>query len=106
MVATRNILPKEICTLDIEKLIIIGGYNRVNTNFTGKCFVLRHNNPQNKKSYGRFCYGEDYGNGFDFEDAEKWNSIEDAKRYILHNEEYDNSNWKIFEVKINYEIVE
>lgn len=67
--------------------------------FTDECFILRNED-------GMFCYGECSGCGYYFEDAYKWNDEEDVSRFINHNREYDNSEWKPLRVKINYEIVE
>jgi len=66
--------------------------------FTGECFILRNIN-------GEFCYGECSGVGNYFDEAEKWNDEEDVERFINHNREYDNEDWKICRVKISYKIV-
>jgi len=67
--------------------------------FTSECFVLRNTD-------GEFCYGECSGKGMYFDEAEKWNSEEDVSRFIWHNKEYDNDEWKIYRVIIDYKIVE
>ena len=67
--------------------------------FTGECYVLRNTN-------GEFCYGCCSGKGIYFDEAEKWNDEEDVSRFINHNKEYDNEDWKIRRVKISYKIME
>jgi len=67
--------------------------------FTGECYVLRNTD-------GEFCYGECSGKGIYFDEAEKWKDEEDINRFINHNREYDNENWKICKVEISYKIVE
>ena len=66
--------------------------------FTSECFILRNNN-------GEFCYGKCSGKGIYFDEAEKWNNKEDVSRFINHNRKYDNVDWKIRRVKINFKIV-
>ena len=66
--------------------------------FTGECYVLRNTD-------GEFCYGECSGDGNYFEEAEKWNDAEDVERFINHNREYDNKDWKICRVEISCKIV-
>ena len=66
--------------------------------FASECYVLRNND-------GEFCYGECSGYGNYFEEAEKWNDAEDVERFINHNREYDNKDWKICRVEISCKIV-
>jgi len=67
--------------------------------FVGECFILRNNE-------GEFCYGECSGNGNDFDEAYKWNDEEDVYRFINHNREYNNEDWKVLRIRINYKIIE
>jgi len=62
--------------------------------FTGECYILRNND------------GECSGKGVYFDEAEKWNDKEDVSRFINHNREYDNEDWKIRRVEISYKIIE
>lgn len=65
--------------------------------FNGECYIIMD-------ARGNFVYGECEEAGNDFEMAQKFNDFDGAMRFINHNEEYDSDHWKIFRVKINYEI--
>lgn len=67
--------------------------------FSNECYVIRD-------VKGNFVYGECEGEGKDFEEAQKFSDFDGAARFVNHNREYDDGDyWKIFKVKINYEIV-
>jgi hypothetical protein len=68
------------------------------TEFKGECYIIQD-------ATGNFVYGECEGEGMDFEQAQKFNDFNGALRFVNHNEEYDSDHWKIFKVKIDYEIL-